>query len=73
MCFCVHTLGKSYDMNVSDSDYLRILQGGNFIKFVCMALDEQNKKSVVTTEDFRLKVNIQHGTLSLHVQGLSTF
>lgn len=43
-------------MFVTDRDYLRILHGGNFINFVCMVLDKDNKKSMVRTENFRLKV-----------------
>jgi len=43
-------------MEVSDHDYLRLLQGGNFINFVCMVLDRKDKKSVVASETFRLKV-----------------
>lgn len=48
--------GKDYELAVDVLDYLRILQGGNFINFTCMATDHDNKKSVVDTENFRLKV-----------------
>ena len=43
-------------MIVYDWDYLRIIQGGNFINFVCIVLDKANKQSVIATENFRLKV-----------------
>jgi len=43
---------------VKDVDYLRILQGGNFMTFTCLAMDEEDKKSVVGTDNFRLKVAI---------------
>lgn len=46
-------------MFVSDWDYLQILHEGNFIQFVCMVLDEGEKLSVLTTEDYRLKVKIK--------------
>ena len=48
--------GKTFEMNVYDWDYLRILEGGNFINFVCVVYDGANEKSVITTENFRLKV-----------------
>jgi len=54
--FVLCTPGKTYKMEVSDHDYLRLLQGGNFINFVCMVLDRKDKKSVVASETFRLKV-----------------
>ena len=47
-------------MPVDAVDYLRILEGGNFIHFVAMALfddsDYEEKLSVVETETLRLKV-----------------
>ena len=48
--------GKQYDLVVRDWDYLRILQGGNFINFTCMATDREYKTSSVKTDNFRLKV-----------------
>lgn len=54
-CVCVFE-GKTFEMFVSDWDYLRILHEGNFINFVCMVLDEEKKMSVLATEDFRLRV-----------------
>ncbi len=46
-------------MTVYDWDYLRIIQGGNFINFVCAVLDKENKKSVIAVENFRLKVSLE--------------
>ncbi len=44
-------------MWVEDSDYLRILEGGNFINFVAMVVHKADKLSVVKTNNFRLKVS----------------
>ena len=41
---------------MEDLDYLRILEGGNFISFTCMASDEDDKKAVIDTDTLRLKV-----------------
>lgn len=43
-------------MQVNPSDYLRILEGGNFINFVAMALVPAEKLSVVRSSELRLKV-----------------
>ena len=44
-------------MTVYDWDYLRILKGGNFINFVCVVYDKENKKSVLAVENYRMKVS----------------
>ncbi len=46
------------ELVIQDTDYLQILEEGNFINFVCMALCQDNKTSVVKTESLRLKVII---------------
>ena len=48
--------GKQYTLNVEDWDYIRILKGGTYINFVCMAIDKNANKSVLKTEDLRLQV-----------------
>lgn len=45
-------------MWVEDLDYLRVLEGGNFINFVVMVLNKADKLSVVKTSNFRLKVTL---------------
>ena len=47
---------KEYELHVTYKDYLRILQGGNFINIVCMVYDQKNKKSLIKFENLRLKV-----------------
>ena len=50
--------GKTFEMFVSDLDYIRILHEGNFISFVCLVLDTDDEKtSTITTEEIRLKVS----------------
>ena len=58
LSFYIHTptTGKIFEMKVVVPDYLRILEGGNFINFVAMALVPEEKLSVVQTYDFRLTV-----------------
>ena len=41
---------------MEDVDYLRILEGGNFINFVAMVVHKADKLSVLKTINFRLKV-----------------
>ena len=43
-------------MLVISLDYLRILESGNFINFVAMALCPDEKLSVMQIDDVRLKV-----------------
>ena len=57
-CLYVCSPGKTFNMYVSDWDYLRILHEGNFISFVCMVLDKDKKVSVLATEEIRLKVSL---------------
>lgn len=47
-------------MLVYESDYLRILEGGNMIDFVAMAIQQAEKLSVVETDTLRLKVNLKY-------------
>ena len=42
---------------MEDVDYLRILEGGNFINFVAMVIHKADKLSVVKTNNFRLKAS----------------
>lgn len=43
-------------LDVDDVDYLRILEGGNFIHFVAIAYSGKDKLSVVKTANYRLRV-----------------
>lgn len=64
---CCLLAAKSSQLLVKDSDYLRILQGGYFIDFVCMVTDRGNKISVIKTENFRLKVQKMFGFVAQSV------
>ena len=44
------------EMWIEVNDYLRILEGGNFINFVAMVVQSADKLSVVKTKNYRLKV-----------------
>ena len=50
-------VGKTLELWVQEVDYLRILEGGNLINFVAMAVDKGDKLSVVKTDTLRLKVS----------------
>ena len=51
------SLAKNIDLDIDDVDYLRILEGGNFIHFVAIVYDAADKLSVVKTANYRLRVS----------------
>ena len=50
-------LAKNIDLDIDDVDYVRILEGGNFIHFVAIVYDATDKLSVVKTANYRLRVS----------------
>ena len=57
----IYSTAKQVEMWMEPVDYLRILEGGNFMNFVAMVLvPSEEKLSLVKTNEFRLKVDIIH-------------
>ena len=54
-------VAKNIDLEIEDVDYLRILEGGNFIHFVAIVYDTAEKLSVVKTANYRLRVSSSQG------------
>ena len=50
-------VATNIELEIEDVDYLRILEGGNFIHFVAIAYNAADKLSVVKTANYRLRVS----------------